>query len=70
MSHIQELDFSTDVVGDSRNSSFHISATALALLAIDDNQDRHTPDAGRSAQGISMWTVSSFTDGQCHSRLT
>lgn len=66
VSHLQELDFSTDVVGDSRDSSFHVSATSLALLAIDDIQDQHTPEATRSPQGISLWTVSFFIDAHFH----
>ena len=59
VAHMQELDFSTDVVGDSRDSSFQIFATSLSLLATDDAQ---TPDVRadvvqRDARGLSTWTV-------------
>jgi len=59
VAHMQELDFSTDVVGDSRDSSFQILATNLSLLATDDAQ---TPKmradvVQRDARGLSTWTV-------------
>ncbi|KDR81673.1 hypothetical protein GALMADRAFT_276398 [Galerina marginata CBS 339.88] len=58
VSHIQELDFSTDVVGDSRDSSFHILATALAILAIDNTHDQEAQaDTPSSVRGLSTWTA-------------
>lgn len=58
VSYMQELEFSTDVIGDSRDSSFHIIATSLALLAIDDTQDQASQgEDTRSTRGISAWTV-------------
>lgn len=55
--HLGELDFSTDVVDDSRGSSFNINALALAILAIDNIQDQFSLDS-RSGQGVSIWIVS------------
>ncbi|KAF8964063.1 hypothetical protein BDZ97DRAFT_2058708 [Flammula alnicola] len=61
VSHMQELEFSTDVIGDSRDSSFHIVATALALLAIDDAQDQESHlEPARSIRGISTWMAAGY----------
>uniref|UniRef100_A0A8H7Y1H7 Autophagy-related protein 2 n=1 Tax=Psilocybe cubensis TaxID=181762 RepID=A0A8H7Y1H7_PSICU len=61
VTYLHELDFSTDVVGDSRDSSFHISATSLALLAIDDTQDQRVPESSRSPpQGLLSWTSAGY----------
>lgn len=58
MSHIQDLEFSTDVVGDSRDSAFRILATSVALLAIDDaRQESSYTESNRSRRGVSVWTV-------------
>lgn len=61
--HMQELDFSTDVVGDSRDSSFQVLAASLSLLASDDAQtlDVHADVAQRDARGLSRWTVNQPT---------
>lgn len=55
--HLGELDFSTDVVDDSRGSSFNISATGLSILAIDNIHDQVNMDS-RSSPGLSIWLVS------------
>ena len=55
VAHMQELDFSTDVLGDSRDSSFQVLATSLSLLTTD---DAHTIDiVQRDARGLSTWMV-------------
>jgi autophagy-related protein 2 len=56
--YLQESEFSTDVVGDSRESSFRVKATGLALLAADDfsSQEVNPPS---SIRGVSRWMVSS-----------
>ncbi|KAG6845341.1 hypothetical protein H0H87_010798 [Tephrocybe sp. NHM501043] len=58
--HINCLNFATDVVGDSSDSTFQLSIPALALLAIDDVSEE--TDAGISSQqhGISLWKASGF----------
>ena len=57
--YLQELDFSTDVGGDSRESSFRINVMGLALLAADDisTQEVNLPS---SLRGVSIWMVSLF----------
>ena len=58
VSHIQNLEFSTDVVGDSRDSAFRILATSVALLAIDDaRQENNYAESNRLRRGVSAWTV-------------
>ena len=55
--YLQELEFSTDVIGDSRESSFRVNAMGLALLVADDisSQDVNPPS---SICGVSSWVVS------------
>ena len=55
--YLQELEFSTDVIGDSRESSFRVNAMGLALLAADDtsNQEVNLPS---SVRGVPRWVVS------------
>ena len=57
--YLQELKFSTDVIGDSRESSFRVNAMGLALLAADDisSQEANPPSLIR---GVSRWIVSGF----------
>ena len=59
VAHVQELDFSTDVLGDSRDSSFQILSTSLSLLATDDAQTTNVRAdlIQRDARGLSTWTV-------------
>jgi autophagy-related protein 2 len=56
--HVGALDFSTDIVGESPDSSFHLSVPTLALLVVDDLSDC---TAGAEAQitsvGVSYWKV-------------
>jgi autophagy-related protein 2 len=56
--YLQEFEFSTDVIGDSRESCFRIKAMGLTLLAADDisNQEVNPPS---SIRGVSRWIVSS-----------
>ena len=56
--HLQELDLSTDVIGDSRESLFRVNATDLALLAADDSGSQEV-DLPSSLRGVSRWTASS-----------
>jgi autophagy-related protein 2 len=58
VTHIEELAFATDVVGDSCDSSFHINASSLSMLALDDfiRQEPFT-DSKRTLRGVSAWTV-------------
>ncbi|KAF9472211.1 hypothetical protein BDN70DRAFT_887253 [Pholiota conissans] len=61
VSYMQELEFSTDVIGDSRDSSFHVTANSLALLAIDDVQDQVSNGQGpRPFQGVSSWMTTGY----------
>lgn len=55
--YLQELEFSTDVIGDSRESSFRVNAMGLALMAADDisGQEVIPPN---SIRGVSRWMVS------------
>ncbi|KAF8798079.1 hypothetical protein BYT27DRAFT_7203788 [Phlegmacium glaucopus] len=57
--YLQELEFSTDVIGDSRESSFRINATGLALLAADDisSLEDNSPSALR---GVSVWMAAGY----------
>ena len=58
VTHIQELEFATDVVGDFCDSSFRINATSLSLLALDDCiRQESFPDSKRTSRGIAAWTV-------------
>jgi autophagy-related protein 2 len=54
--YLQELEFSTDAIGDSRESLFRINATGLALLAADDISSQEV-DLPNSLRGVSIWTV-------------
>ena len=56
--YLQELECSTDVIGDSRELSLRVIATGLALLAADDisSQEVNPPS---SLHGVSRWMVSS-----------
>ena len=58
VAHIQELEFATDVVGDSCDSSFHLNASSLSFLALDDfsKQDSFI-DSRRTLRGVLAWTV-------------
>ncbi|KAF4615034.1 hypothetical protein D9613_003111 [Agrocybe pediades] len=58
VSHIDELEFSTDVVGESRHSSFQVQATDLSLLVTDD-VSAQTSVAG-AYRGRNMWAASGY----------
>ncbi|KAF8163360.1 hypothetical protein B0H34DRAFT_764867 [Crassisporium funariophilum] len=61
VSYIQELEFSTDVIGDSRDSSFRFSATGLNVLAIDEHKEQGGDgEAVNSLRGISTWTATGY----------
>ena len=55
--YLQELGFSTDVIGDSRESSFRVNAMGLALLAADDTSSQEV-NPPSSVRGVSRWMVS------------
>jgi autophagy-related protein 2 len=57
VAHMQELDFSTDVVGGSRDSCFQVLATSLSLLATDDAHTLDVVQRERDARGFKTWTV-------------
>lgn len=45
-------------MGDSRDSSFHISASALSLLALDDGaRQEFSHDSHRGLRGVAVWMV-------------
>lgn len=45
-------------MGDSRDSSFHISASALSLLALDDGARQElSHDSHRGLRGVAVWMV-------------
>lgn len=61
VTHLQEMEFSTDVVGDSRDSSFHIDGSSLSLLALDDCGKQETATQSKYLLGgVAKWTVSRF----------
>jgi len=56
--HVQELEFATDVVGDSCDSSFRINAACLSLLALDEcTRQEPITDSKRTARGVAAWAV-------------
>lgn len=58
--HVGDSDFSTDVVGDSPDSSFRLSVSALALLFIDDVSDQEVEGEPRNlGHGVAFWKVCS-----------
>lgn len=57
VAHMQELDFSTDVAGDSRDSCFQVLATSLSLLATDDAHTLDVVQRERDTRGFKTWTV-------------
>lgn len=58
VAHVQELEFATDVVGDSCDSSFHVNASSLSLLALDDyNKQDSLIDSRRTLRGVVAWMV-------------
>ncbi|KAJ7709834.1 hypothetical protein B0H17DRAFT_915352 [Mycena rosella] len=57
--HTGALDFSTSVIGDSPDTSLHLSVPELAVLMIDDLAD--TIDAGaHNYSGVRLWRKSGF----------
>lgn len=54
--YLQELGFSTDVIGDSRETSFRVNATGLALLAADDISSQEV-NLSSSLRGVPRWMV-------------
>ncbi|KAJ7172409.1 hypothetical protein C8R46DRAFT_992546 [Mycena filopes] len=57
--HTGALDFSTSVVGDSPNSSFHLSIPELAILMIDDLADTVDPGVHNNS-GVRLWRKAGF----------
>ncbi|KAJ7219339.1 hypothetical protein GGX14DRAFT_591678 [Mycena pura] len=57
--HTGSMDFSTNVVGDSPDSSFHITVSELAVLMIDDLGDTIEPSV-HNYSGVRTWTRSGF----------
>ena len=55
--YLQELEFSTDVIGDSRESTFRVNAMGMALLAADDISILEV-NPPSSIRGVSRWMVS------------
>lgn len=55
--HVGNMDFSTNIIGDSPDASFHISVTAAALLAIDVLSDMTEPENLSSPAGFMFWRV-------------
>jgi autophagy-related protein 2 len=56
--YVDDLDFSTDIVGDCPDSSFHLFAPTLAVLLIDDIFDHIAEaDAQSFSDGASYWKV-------------
>lgn len=57
--YLGDMKFSTDIVGDSQESSFRVSAPAMSLLFLDDlaADDARTepPKASTISEGISHW---------------
>lgn len=58
--HVGDSYFSTDVVGDSPDSSFQLSVSALALLFIDDVSNQEVEGEPRNlGYGVAFWKVRS-----------
>ncbi|GLB34893.1 putative autophagy-related protein 2 CAD motif containing protein [Lyophyllum shimeji] len=57
---VDDLDFSTDVVGESPDSSFRLSVPALALLAVDDVSNVDTRRNTSSHRGVALWKSAGF----------
>ncbi|KAF8077884.1 hypothetical protein FPV67DRAFT_1463315 [Lyophyllum atratum] len=57
---IDDLDFATDVVGESPDSSFRLSVPALALLAVDDVSNEESRDTLSSHRGMALWKSVGF----------
>ncbi|KAJ7111548.1 hypothetical protein C8R43DRAFT_1041373 [Mycena crocata] len=57
--HTGALEFSTSVVGDSPDTSFHLTVPELAVLVTDDLADTIDPGA-HSATGVRLWRKSGF----------
>ncbi|CAA7271644.1 unnamed protein product [Cyclocybe aegerita] len=59
--YLRELEFSTDVVGGARGSSFQVNAPGFSLLALDDvGQQESATDSSRSLRGITAWTSTGY----------
>ncbi|KAG5650892.1 hypothetical protein H0H81_010636 [Sphagnurus paluster] len=57
--HIDELEFATDVVGDSPDTSFRLFIPALALLAVDDLANE-AEKGSLSGNGVALWKSAGF----------
>jgi autophagy-related protein 2 len=66
---VGEMDFSTDIVGDSQENSFHVSVPALSLLFLDDldadDVRAQSPKVSIIPQGISHWKVGRMINQRC-----
>ncbi|KAG6917968.1 hypothetical protein DXG01_017152 [Tephrocybe rancida] len=58
--HVDDMDFTTDVVGKSPDSSFRLSIPALALLAVDDISNEVDVDTSTSRHGVTLWKATGF----------
>ncbi|KAF5380922.1 hypothetical protein D9615_004012 [Tricholomella constricta] len=57
---IDDLDFATDVIGKSPDSSFQLSIPAVALLVVDDVLNEVDMDTVSSRQGVALWKSAGF----------
>lgn len=56
--HVGDLEFLTDLVGDSPESSFRLVVPALAFLALDDAENaRSDKEVVSSSRGVAFWKV-------------
>ena len=60
--HVEDLEFATDVVGESLGSSVRLSIPALALLAVDDVSNEIAVDGTSPRHGNTLWKVSHLLD--------
>ncbi|KAG6874206.1 hypothetical protein C0995_003752 [Termitomyces sp. Mi166 len=58
--HIDDLEFATDVIGESPDSSFCLSIPSLALLAVDDISNEVTVDDLFLRRGATLWKAAGF----------
>jgi autophagy-related protein 2 len=66
--YVGELDFATDIVGDSPEMSFHLSIPSISLLLIDnllsvnESAAMKPPRTHSASEGIGHWKVRSMGD--------
>ncbi|KAG5728038.1 Autophagy-related protein 2 [Termitomyces sp. T112] len=58
--YVEDLEFATDVIGESPDSSVRLSIPALALLAVDDISHEIAIDGTTLQRGTTLWKAAGF----------